>query len=277
MRRARIATRRLREALQVVARVDEAPRVDLVLKTLRTIGRQLGPVRDIAVARDQLRAAAENDPTAAEIAIVLEQTGRRTLARFARAADRLDVAPLAARLDAIARGVRTAQGSSAWTRVLATRLAHRTAAAREALDHLTPLYDPERLHEVRVAIKKLRYALELGAAAGLVPATLATRLIRHQKRFGAWHDRVALIEIVRALEAHAPSDSLPAWSHFLRARDREARRLHGVLRRNHGSLECCLADVRAATAAAAAPGGRRVAKAGLARRARTMAAPRRSG
>ena len=42
-----------------------------------------------------------------------------------------------------------------------TRVARRAASLKAAIDEAGAVYLPERLHAVRIAVKKLRYAVEL--------------------------------------------------------------------------------------------------------------------
>src|SRR5262249_8915827 len=59
---------------------------------------------------------------------------------------------------------------------LEARLARRAGQLRLAVERAGVLYLPERLHDVRIAVKKLRYAVELWAAVGAadLKADLAT-------------------------------------------------------------------------------------------------------
>ena len=53
-------------------------------------------------------------------------------------------------------------------------------ALRAAIDNAAGIYLPDRLHEVRIAVKKLRYALEI--ASGDLSGSRATARIRTLKR-----------------------------------------------------------------------------------------------
>ena len=68
------------------------------------------------------------------------------------------------------------------------------------------MYLPERLHDVRIAVKKLRYAVELGAdASGARREPDLRALKRGQEMLGRMHDLQMLIDRVRrrAGVAHA--------------------------------------------------------------------------
>ena len=65
-----------------------------------------------------------------------------------------------------------------------------------------PLYAPERIHDVRIATKKLRYALEIAHDAGVPRRRRSSRsLKRQQERLGRLHDLQMLLKHVREAEA----------------------------------------------------------------------------
>ena len=77
------------------------------------------------------------------------------------------------------------------------------------------LYLPERLHVVRIALKKLRYAREVGAEAVRRQHTKAElrSLKRSQDILGRLHDMQVLLDRVRQLQASlAPADALMSRS-----------------------------------------------------------------
>ena len=53
-----------------------------------------------------------------------------------------------------------------WRRDLDYTLRERALATREAIDHATGVYFPARVHAARIAIKKMRYAMEIAHAIG---------------------------------------------------------------------------------------------------------------
>jgi CHAD domain-containing protein len=113
--------------------------------------------------------------------------------------ERLDVESL---LRTIAGG--TARPARPWTRMaggwrqlLRRTLAERARSAAQAIDHATGLYFPARLHQARIAIKKLRYALEIAQATGIGPRSVEaslTQLKKSQDALGDLHDRQAFID-----------------------------------------------------------------------------------
>jgi CHAD domain-containing protein len=57
----------------------------------------------------------------------------------------------------------TPAAKHAWVWPVDARLTRRASDVRSAIEIAGGLYVPERLHDVRFAVKKLRYAMELGA------------------------------------------------------------------------------------------------------------------
>jgi CHAD domain-containing protein len=87
---------------------------------------------------------------------------------------------------------------------LARRIERRSAAVEAATEAAGSLYAPDRLHGVRIATKKLRYALEL--AQELAPVrTLGSirRLKRMQDLLGHMHDLEVLAGYTRLLDLQA--------------------------------------------------------------------------
>jgi CHAD domain-containing protein len=115
-----------------------------------------------------------------------------------------------------------------------------------ALDEAGPVYVPERLHAVRIATKKLRYALEIARDAKIASATPVVRVLkRHQERLGRLHDLQVLLKHVRETEASPGVGSrvndLTAYADSL---DRECRKLHADFVEHRAELAAVVKDVR---------------------------------
>jgi CHAD domain-containing protein len=133
-----------------------------------------------------------------------------------------------------------------WRGVLAVRLLRRAKALAAALDEAGPVYVPERLHEVRISTKKLRYALEIAADAGVAPATPLVRVLkRHQERLGRLHDLQILLKHVRETEGlpgvGSRVNDLTAYADSL---DRECRRRHADFVEHRSELVSVAKEVR---------------------------------
>jgi triphosphatase len=127
-----------------------------------------------------------------------------------------------------------------WLSALEARVARRATDLRCAIEAAGALYVPERLHDVRIALKKLRYAAELIAEARHPKARAAIAPLRKaQDRLGRLHDRQVLIERARSLEATA-SPPLPTRASDLgsvaRSLEADCRRLHAQYMRDRATL-----------------------------------------
>ena len=187
--RARVASRRLREALPVLESGRGATRLR---KDLRRLARLLGPVREMDVCLDLTgRIAVEAPHTLEAIPLVRESLAARRAeahAALLRRADDVDVAGVLARVRAVGR---KADGAAAAVsrELVAGRIAGRAAALRGAIEGAGALYAPEPLHAVRIAAKKARYAAELARTAGVARAgRIAAGLRQVQDILGEWRD-----------------------------------------------------------------------------------------
>jgi CHAD domain-containing protein len=185
--RARVATRRLREALPVLD--GEHRGVRRLRRDLRALTGALGPVRELDVTLGLVVRLLHDEPS---IETALEAIRVRRRARLLRDVEDLDIAGMLQRVRALAAHVsdRTARHRATLDQAqIRRRLAARATRLGRAVDRAGALYAPEALHEVRIAVKKLRYVLELGRAAHVVGAArAATRLGRFQDLLGEWHD-----------------------------------------------------------------------------------------
>lgn len=209
--RARVATRRLREALPVLD--HERRGVRRLRKDLRALTRALGPVRELDVTLGLVVRLVHDEPAldaALEILrIQLMERRVRRRARLLRAIDELDITGILARVRALSAGHDKATPRQAPLDGAAIRLRMAARAARltQAVDAAGALYDPEALHRVRIAVKKLRYNLELGRAARVVGAArAATRLRRYQDLLGEWHDWQSLFTQASRVQGATPLD-----------------------------------------------------------------------
>jgi CHAD domain-containing protein len=203
LHRTRVASRRLREILPVLqVDPDVARRLG---RRLRKVTQRLGTVRELDVlclVIDELRQSGLYD----------SQTVRRLAAAVgderAHARDKLlaklptaELHRIAGKLDKIADDLKTRKSSRSWRWALDARVTHRALALKDALVDAGALYLPERLHTVRIALKKLRYAREVSAEASGIKVKGELRAFkRGQDILGRLHDMQVLIERVRQLQ-----------------------------------------------------------------------------
>jgi len=232
---ARVATRRVRAALSIVTRGSKSRKLTKVVSRLT---RTLGRVRELDVAilsldelasdvsvpregLDLLRAILkeERERLCAEMALGIEHVNLERLQRKALAAvQRLvdehesDVSDLK-RLKAVTK-----------------RSVRRGLALRAAIDNAGGIYLPDRLHQVRIAVKKLRYVLEIARDLSRSRASARIRTLRSvQDLLGRMHDLEMLIMRIRALQGsdRAPTLKVSAeLDRLVRRLETECRQLH---------------------------------------------------
>ena len=118
------------------------------------------------------------------------------------------------------------------------------------------VYLPERLHVVRISLKKLRYAVELRAEiAGAKRSDDLRTLKRAQDLLGQMHDRQMLIGRVRQVQASLTPPDSAAWDALDTVMDGledDCRRLHARYMRMRQAL-AAICDESIARPSAASP------------------------
>ena len=204
---ARVATRRIRELLPLLAESQRA--ADDLARRFRRMGRALGSVRNADVNVDMLASLEGRVPHAAPALVVLRQDHERArlelMRQLIKTFEKLDVeamvrAPGQSGSRAGLAGWRL-HSRITWQRALRTTLDTRGRACVEAVRHATGVYFPNRVHGARIAIKKLRYALEIAEDTGHDRGGDALAdLKRAQHVLGELHDRQALLDEFAALD-----------------------------------------------------------------------------
>lgn len=232
----RVATRRLRAALRLLEETPAFPRkrTRKLRRRLRPLARALGEVRDADVLLTDLSAYADARPEAAGSLGALQERlaeqRRSAQTRLLRLLDASATTRTLAHLETAFREteggteaetdgerallrVRQAAGSLLWARYEdILRFEDRL------LPPATPT--PQDWHELRIACKYLRYAVELLAPAlGKRGKRLEQTLRRAQDTLGNFHDTVAALERITALSHGTRSTSIaPEYTAELIAR-----------------------------------------------------------
>jgi CHAD domain-containing protein len=233
--KARVASRRLREAVPVVLTDVPARKAKRLARGFRRITRALGPVREIDVTIGVLETTATRFPeAAASLQVVADhlhaERDRRREEMLGRL-ENVDADRLVSKVDTIGGTASqpAAVALSVSRAVLAVRMVRRARDLHQAVAAAGALYAPEPLHAVRIAAKKLRYAMELARELRLVPSRRPLRQLEHmQDTLGQLHDLQILIERLAVAQAALPvSDAVLAdLARVSRALDDECRRLH---------------------------------------------------
>ena len=202
---ARVATRRLREALPLISAGKAGRRLERVARSLTGV---LGTVRELDVALQMLQELTRsNGAPASAIAALRSAISNERLILQRDAAKQIDAIDME-RLERKAvqvlerRAVEGADPVDRQARVLAARrrAARRAQLVEAAVDAAGAIYLPDRLHQVRIAVKKLRYALEI--VRDLIRSRAEARirfLKRMQDLLGRMHDLEVLIARTRGL------------------------------------------------------------------------------
>jgi CHAD domain-containing protein len=248
LHRTRVASRRLRELLPVLQL--EGKVAGELGRRLRKVIQRLGRIRELDVTLmlvEELKTSGDYDADALErvgsaIRQEREQAREELLAKWpAREIRRVGskLADLADTLEssdnrsqAVTRGLRWAVDA---------RIHRRGSELKAAIEDAGAVYLPERLHAVRIALKKFRYAVELASeiATDKRLRTDLRLLKRNQDLLGRWHDRQVLIERAR----HVQASLTPPSASGVRRLDRlvtmlenDCRRLHARYIRESGAI-----------------------------------------
>ncbi len=234
--KARVATRRLREAAPLIVSGARGRKFE---RRMRRLTRALGSVRELDVALvtlDELCAAgAVAVASIARLRQEIRLERERVYAHMRAEVSRIDAERLRRKLVAAARkhqsqvSVRTRDPKRiARAR---TRAARRADRLRATIGNASTIYLPDRLHEVRVAVKKLRYALEVARelSGSRAVAQIGT-LKQVQDLLGRMHDLEVLILRVRGLQGSPQALTLRISAnldHLVRHLETECRQIHG--------------------------------------------------
>ena len=248
---ARVASRRLREALPVLTEGLTHTKAGKANRKIRRLTQALGTVRELDVTLHLIDELAERPdiPRVAlgEVrALVIEERERRRAVMLARL-EHVDATKLARRLEAVRQSLMKPAATHAWRAALAARIARRARRLEAAIDEAGQIYEPEGLHNVRIAAKKLRYGLEIADESGATPCAPALRTIKRvQDTLGRLHDLQVLQHHVAAVGAaprkgrSTPDAGLAVLS----------RRIEDECRHLHGRYVASLADLAAAVGTA---------------------------
>jgi CHAD domain-containing protein len=246
----RVASRRLREILPVL---QVNPGVARRLgRRLRKVTQRLGAVRELDVLSlliEELSASGRYDQQAMKkVAVAVADERKRARNRMSDKLPIDELRRIAGKLDRVAEDLKERKSSRSWHWAVDARVTHRALALKTALAEAGALYLPERLHDVRIALKKLRYACEVGAeAAGTNIKAELRALKRAQEILGRLHDVQVLLDRIRQLQASlTPGDAVMSrrLDSVMIALENECRRLHA--RFMHQKMAVVSATERAA-------------------------------
>jgi CHAD domain-containing protein len=244
----RIATRRIRELLPLLTRRDQQlKRADDLHRRFRRLGRSLGRVRDADVRLALLSSLETRIPHAAPQLVVLrqqrEQERLQLLRKLIKRLERIEAPRF---IEALVQQ-RSAWPSRfsiklrpTWKQEIYSTVHQRAKDTAAAMAHATGVYFPERLHAGRIAIKKLRYAMEIVNNSGAADRRSAIQeLKKAQDLLGEIHDRQELIDHLVEADGSKP-DGENGVALLRQVIDAEIHELHArYLTRREGLLQIC--------------------------------------
>ncbi len=232
---ARVVSRRLRESLPVLTDGLQGCKAGKAGRKIRRLTRALGTVRELDVTLhvvDELRERPGITKAAlADLrAHVMEERERRRRAMHARLKE-VDVEKLHRRLESVKEALAAPVVGHYWRSARASRLIARARRLDRAIDDAGRIYEPEALHRVRIASKKLRYAVEIANDTKAAPSLRALRVLKQaQDTLGRLHDLQILQQHIAEIGADDTRATLvpdPGLAILARMIEDECRRLHG--------------------------------------------------
>ena len=242
----RVASRRLREVLPILQLNGDL--CAKLRRRLRKVTRWLGPPRELDVMlqlTDELSRTRRYSAQALKLLkdelaqsrrqLSTELTSRDIGARLKRAARKLS--RVSEELQAIPD---TPVQLRAMRWAIDARIVRRAEALTIAIAEAGQVYLAERLHVVRIAMKKLRYAIELSVeAAGENDSADLRALKRGQELLGRMHDLQVLIDRVRRIQGTLAPPDLVLWRELdavVTALENSCRRRHGRYMRDRSTI-----------------------------------------
>jgi CHAD domain-containing protein len=231
---ARVATRRVRAALPIVTR---GARRRKLKKSFTKLTRALGGVRELDVAVLTLDELASDASVPREglqqLRAILQEGRQRLFADMAAVVARVDLDRLQRKtLSASERALQDdgEQADLKRQKSVIKRAGKRALDLQAAIENAGNIYLADRLHQVRIAVKKLRYVLEIARELSRSRASARIRLLKNvQDLLGHMHDLEVLITRIRALQGsdRAPTLKVSAdLDRLVRRLEMECRQLH---------------------------------------------------
>jgi CHAD domain-containing protein len=203
----RVASRRLQEALDVIAGVRPSARVRDLRRKARRVRRAFRKVRDLDVMLASLAQIELAAAPRARLEGLLAARRDRSLKRATRTAAKVPTPKMLRRVRSLASKIvdsdEVVRRTAEMFRARSAELVSRAPAGDSAAD----------LHPARIALKRVRYAAELlNRTGGLSRPELLDELARMQDRFGHWNDCIAAARRLTRIAARRSDLVDTAWS-----------------------------------------------------------------
>jgi CHAD domain-containing protein len=242
----RVASRRLREVLPILQL--DSDRSAKLRRRVRKVTRRLGPPRELDVLLlliDELRRSRRYSARALKLVRDEATQARRALSvELAAKGTESDLKRVARKLGRVSEELQATPDTAVQLRAMRwaidARIVRRSEALTTAIADAGQVYLAERLHAVRIAMKKLRYGLELSVEiAGERDSSDLRALKRSQDLLGRMHDLQVLIDRVRRMQGALTPPDLVLWREIdglVISLENSCRRLHARYMRERPSI-----------------------------------------
>lgn len=197
---ARVWSRRLQQILRVYFPKPAIKKCRKLIRTLRRIRRALGTCRNLDVMADLIREKIDgaSNPVVRDawdrLKVHIQEKREPALGGIREELSQYDIVDFVNRTEALLCSAKLPEDMEP------TLLEAITQAIRdwhEAIDNAKQNQEPEQLHALRIAGKRLRYRVELLAELGESSAKEQIKALRTlQDQLGQWHDRHVLSQFV---------------------------------------------------------------------------------
>jgi CHAD domain-containing protein len=198
----RVWSRRLQQILRVLFPKPATKKSRKLVRMLRRVRRALGDCRNLDVIGEliQEKIVAAGNPVVRDawdhLKVHIQDRRQAELLRAREKLSQYDIVDFVNRTQAL---LSRADSSEDLKRTLNENIAQARKDWEAAVDQARQSPEPEQLHALRIAGKRLRYRLELVAELGENSAGAQIKALKTiQDQFGQWHDRYVLSRFVGA-------------------------------------------------------------------------------
>ena len=248
LHQARVTSRRMRELLPMLQLESGTARK--LGRRLRKVTTRLGTVRELDVLLlliDELHVSGRRGSGGlGRVGVTVSKARDQARKRLSAHLPIAEMSRLARKLSRIAADLQNSERTSSkstarsWRWAMDARVGARASRLSAAMADAGALYLPERLHVVRIAVKKLRYAVELSTEATGERGGADLRVLkRGQELLGRMHDLQVLIDQMRQTQASLAPPNVTVWRDLdalMTSLEDDCRRLHGRYMRMRDAL-----------------------------------------
>ena len=197
---ARVWSRRLQQILRVLFPKPVSKKTRKLTRRLRRVRRALGDCRNLDVVVELVREkiAMASNPVVRDawdrLKVHLQEKRIRELNRAREDLAGYDIVDFVNRAQALLCSVESSKEAQ---KTLGESINQAFADWEEAVDNARENQEPNQLHALRIAGKRLRYRIELLAECGESSAKSRIQALKTlQDQLGQWHDRQILLQFV---------------------------------------------------------------------------------